>query len=646
MLKINGCGREKRCAMWESLLAEVQSNNVAYASAAALLLMVVAGVLALRHSANRGLARLVQSDLHEGGGGTLIVLAHGQVRALEWVQATLKLIAQARPDADILFLKYPSHSESNADAFQIAEQMCHCINSRFCAGKYGSVLLVGYSRGALLLRKAYVYGYGLIQDLETVAGETRLPMPWVCAVTRLVLLAGMNRGWTLRRRLPSMSIAQWLWLRFTTRIARLTGTALLVRQCENGHPFVANLRIQWLDLMRSLQPTEPKPGEPEPDQPKRDERPVVIQLLGDRDDLVSSEDQRDVTVARDFIWVKVSNSTHGSIIDLADPVNGPERRDKLTEALGDAAAVARLKQLSSRLPDTEDRDVKLAVIVLHGIRDMDEWTSTFQKPLQDAFRLCRPGTDKLHVHRASYDFFGMLPFLLWADRQANVRWFMDEFTEIKAAYPNLETVHFIGHSNGSYVLASALEKYKMLKVGRIVFAGSVVRRDYDWNAVAGRIGKIRNYVGSDDWVVGWFPKLFELRPFSLLNRDIGSAGFNGFNQALGKDLETKYVRGSHSAALVPANISSIVDFIIDEKVTVPPGSLFTTARSGLMEYSSRACWIIWLSLIALALGLGLTWNIAFRGWLLPLLPAALVPHGSEIALAAYAVVLWLVLKYL
>src|SRR5271166_5513999 len=61
-------------------------------------------------------------------------------------------------------------------------------------------------------------------------------------------------------------------------------------------PFVANLRIQWLDLMRSLQTAEPKPGAPELDQPTQDERPVVIQLLGDRDDFVSSEDQRDVTV--------------------------------------------------------------------------------------------------------------------------------------------------------------------------------------------------------------------------------------------------------------------------------------------------------------------------------------------------------------
>lgn len=610
------------------------------------LLIVVGGIVYLRHLANQGLDLLVQPDSHARGGRTLVVLAHGQVRTLSWVQSTLKFIAETCRDADILFLKYPSRPESNADAFQIAEQMCDCINKQFEASKYESIILVGYSRGALLLRKAYVYGHGLIEDLETIPEETRAPMAWVGAVTRVVLLAGMNRGWSLRRRLPSMSIAQWLWLRFTTRIARLTGTALLVRQCENGHPFVANLRIQWLDLMRALQHVGPRPDEPEQGQTKTDKRPVVIQLLGDRDDLVSSEDQRDVTVARDFIWVKVSNSTHSSIIDLEDVRCGPERRDKLAEALGDDAQVARLKQLSSKLPDFEDPDVRVVVIVLHGIRDMDQWTSAFEKPLQDAFRLKRPGADKLIVHRPSYDFFGMLPFLLWADRQANVRWFMDEFTEIRAACPHLETVHFIGHSNGTYVLASALERYKTLKVGRIAFAGSVLRRSYDWKAVARRIGKIRNYVGSADWVVGWFPKLFELWPFALVNRDIGSAGFDGFIQAIAKENETKYVRGTHSAALQPENISSIVDFIIDEKVTQPPSPLFPCARSALMEYSSHVCWIVWLILIALAVTLGWGWTLLFHAWLAPQLTPSVLPYATEMALAVYVFVLWLFLKYL
>ena len=405
----------------------------------------------------------------------------------------------------------------------------------------------------------------------------------------------------------------------------------MLRQCESGSPFVANLRIQWLDLMRRL---------------PSGKRPVVIQLLGDRDDIVSSEDQRDVEVARDFIWVTVSNSTHTNIIDLSDPICGPDRQDKIKQALGDEAAINRLRRLSSKLPDNRDPDVQVVVVVLHGIRDMAAWTSQLERPLQQAFSRSNPGTAKLHVHRPSYDFFGMLPFLLWTDRQANVRWFMDEFTELKARFPNLQKVHFIGHSNGTYVLASALKKYKVLEVGRIAFAGSVVRRDYDWDSVAARIERIRNYIGASDWVVGWFPRLFELWPFSLLNRDLGSAGFNGFVQARGNELETKYVRGAHSAALAPENIPSIVDFIIDGQPTLPPVPTFTTERSNWMEYSSRACWTVWLILILIAVGLGLVWRLTFQAFLLPLIPTQLSAYGPEIALAAYAAALLMVLRYL
>ena len=165
--------------MGDKLLNQMWSVDPVYASAAALLLVLVGGAMILRRFGNWGLGQLVQQGLRKRGGETLIVLAHGQIQTLEWIQATLTLIKEVRPGADILLLKYPSHVLSNADAFQIAAQMCDCINKQFEASKYRTIILVGYSRGALLLRKAYVYGHGLIEDLATVAGETREPMPWV-----------------------------------------------------------------------------------------------------------------------------------------------------------------------------------------------------------------------------------------------------------------------------------------------------------------------------------------------------------------------------------------------------------------------------------------------------------------------------------
>jgi hypothetical protein len=106
----------------------------------------------------------------------------------------------------------------------------------------------------------------------------------------------------------------------------------------------------------------------------------------------------------------------------------------------------------------------------------------------------------------------MLPFLLYWDRQQHVRWFMDQYTQARAKYPNLEIVDFVGHSNGTYVLASALQQYSVLNVRNACFAGSMVPVHYDWvrriseNQVT---GKIENICADFDWVVAIFPQFFQ-----------------------------------------------------------------------------------------------------------------------------------------
>src|SRR5206468_4067540 len=111
----------------------------------------------------------------------------------------------------------------------------------------------------------------------------------------------------------------------------------------------------------------------------------------------------------------------------------------------------------------------------HGIRDVGNWTTDFDAQLNAAFG---SKGDTVRVLRPGYGYFPMGPFLLFTDRQKYVRWFMDEYTEALARYPNADgNVHFIGHSNGTYVLASALSQYKTLEVNRVAFAGSVVRTD-------------------------------------------------------------------------------------------------------------------------------------------------------------------------
>jgi pimeloyl-ACP methyl ester carboxylesterase len=373
-------------------------------------------------------------------------------------------------------------------------------------------------------------------------------------------------------------------------------------------------------------------------------RPAVVQLLGDKDDVVSTEDSRDVTVARDFIWVKVHNTGHADLIDLKEPVLGLNRKKKLQQALGNDSALEELRRGNFKPPDDRDFDVEVVVFVLHGIRDMGAWTSQFEGPLQQGFQHRNGGSQaKIYIHRARYGYFAMGPFLLWADRQVNVRWFMDQYTELKARFPRLREIHFIGHSNGTYVLASALQKYKTLKMDRVVFAGSVVRIDYPWSDLKGRIRQVRNYVASSDCVVGVFPRLFEFPLFAWINRDIGSAGFNGFIDSFGNALETKFVKGGHPAALEPANIPSIIDFVLDGKKTDIP-EILTSSQPTFIDYISRVCWLIWLLLGLVLIAGGWAWVKGLN----PLLKRA-IPQTDlrgTVALGLYFGFIWVLLQTL
>jgi hypothetical protein len=251
------------------------------------------------------------------------------------------------------------------------------------------------------------------------------------------------------------------------------------------------------------------------------------------------------------------------------------------------------------------------VFVLHGIRDMGEWTSEFEEPLQREYLSKFPDGAKLYVHRASYGYFGMGPFLLFGDRQKNVRWFMDQITELTARFPNMKEIHFIGHSNGTYVLASALDKYRTLKVERVVLAGSVIRSDFHWSDFTGRVAEVRNYVASGDLIVGMLPRVFELPFFGIFNRDIGSAGFNGFLDGLVRPLQTEFVKGGHSAALVPENVSSIVQFVV-HGTKKDIDTLCTRKRSKWMQLISNLCWVVWIIGGVLLLVLG--WEVPYIVW--------------------------------
>ena len=218
----------------------------------------------------------------------------------------------------------------------------------------------------------------------------------------------------------------------------------------------------------------------------------MIQLLGDIDNLVSEDDNKDLQAIarRPFAWVTVRGTGHGNIVDFEDKtragnlVLGEYRRRKFE--LVTTKSFDEIEFQNEVQPFQPDTDVTHLVFVVHGIRDLGEWAAAFEQELRAQFRADRQASspDKLAVESIRYGYFGMGPFLLRPIREKYVKWFMDEYTEALARYPEAREVHFVGHSNGTYLMAAALKRYDSLDVKRVVFGGSVVRRDYDWSLQA------------------------------------------------------------------------------------------------------------------------------------------------------------------
>jgi alpha-beta hydrolase superfamily lysophospholipase len=107
----------------------------------------------------------------------------------------------------------------------------------------------------------------------------------------------------------------------------------------------------------------------------------------------------------------------------------------------------------------------------------------------------------------------------WGRRDAKY-WFLEKYAEIGVLYPDAP-ISYVGHSNGTYIAANALECSKMVRLDRVLFAGSVVRADFDWSRSQGRVRSVLNLIATADWVLARLPGAFERLGLRLLR--VGAA---------------------------------------------------------------------------------------------------------------------------
>ena len=127
-----------------------------------------------------------------------------------------------------------------------------------------------------------------------------------------------------------------------------------------------------------------------------------------------------------------------------------------------------------------------------------------------------------------------------------------------------------------------------------MFAGSVVRSDYDWRTkiANGRVRKVLNYVATRDWVVAGFP--FAVR--SLRSFDLGGAGHIGFLDNSDAVANSMFIRGSHGAGIQEDHWDDIARFVLDGTVPQEDPSTHSPTQPSWIKRLGK--WSPWLLLIA------------------------------------------------
>ncbi|HMK80017.1 MAG TPA: alpha/beta hydrolase [Xanthobacteraceae bacterium] len=476
---------------------------------------------------------------------------------------------------------------------------------------------------------------------------------WGDAIERIVLLAGFSRGWSAAASRDWVTSAAWAlgaWFGEALRTFSFNRLELSALQIQQGAPFVVQTRLQWLALIL-----------------RKRSKIEVVQLLGAADDLLAPNESVDWAVEGNnaFSLVEVPGATHDNVKLMTRPT--PEEEAAL-EAATQAGAPRTLAEvakwglvpagnghrsdggtlmaqarwmlfgwaLTRSLQDKVLNRVKIArdemadtpamrsdprttdvVFVIHGIRDHGFWTHKIARVIKREVKRANEALpkDKQRAMRSftgSYGYFAMVPFILPWVRRWKTSWLMDHYTEARALYPDA-AFSYVGHSNGTYLLARALTDYPAARFNRVVFAGSVVRRDYDWRkfllpqreGVQSRVSAMLNYVATRDWVVALLPKGFQpLRVF-----DVGSAGHDGFDQSRATPPpqlhEARCVIGSHSAGISETQWDDIAAFVVNGRA--PP-------KLGDPDFQRNRSWLMvlggWMSPVFIAV---LLWLVVGTG---------------------------------
>jgi pimeloyl-ACP methyl ester carboxylesterase len=619
---------------------------------------------------------------------------------LETLRADLPDVEVWAPDVDLTMFSMRHPEAVAVELFQLIEDQVSRMP------KLESIVLMGYSAGSVLARRVFcmAHGAGMNACLDPACAA-----PWAPLVHRLVVLAGITRGWQLTTASPDhvrflspllFGLARLVgWLKSLKVVSR--GRLPFIWELKRGSPFIISTRLQYVEVMRQLR-AQRDSGSLAVDPLRANAIPSTVFMLGAKDEYISPADCTELGPRAEFAYVELPGSNHAKVMHLV-PVDDP-KADAATRAAERTAADLRRERIVNSLKlsfrelleedwvlppgDIDDyldpmdvaeagaeaaADADLvaqAVMVVHGIRDNGFWTKRVAREVKTQARAAKIN---VRAPSPSYGFFSMWDFVKPGGRKHATHWFMERYADVRSHFPNA-AISFVGHSNGTYIAAHALEICPAIRFERIVFAGSVVRQDYPWGRRQDQVKSVLNYVGNADSVVAFLPAVFEY--FGLRWLDVGGAGAFGFADTnspparrrllgTGPDpvelTEVRFVSGGHGAAIDEQFWPEIATFVLTNqppsRPSVPRGrhlaALFACAPVVTSFFVLMAIAVLILPVFAVAAVAALAgdgWNrflsMSFGDWVMSDIIANTYLWSALLTVAATVSVSWLVGRFL
>jgi hypothetical protein len=224
----------------------------------------------------------------------------------------------------------------------------------------------------------------------------------------------------------------------------------------------------------------------------------------------------------------------------------------------------------------------MLIFLVHGIRDYAEWQEALALEIYNF-------TKNVIIIPVQYGYFNAFQFLSPLQRNRASRIFADKYIQAKLKYPGSK-IAIAAHSNGTYAVAKAFERYNTFHADRLYLAGSVLPQNFNWANV--NITTVRNDIANFDWPVGFLCNVIK-----CVDRQIGVAGFRGFTKTSNNNM---YLEGPHGAALAPPYRSEVAKFL----ATGEPTSL-TIHKVG------KNLWMEGLSILALPIFLAILTGLGY-----------------------------------